>query len=76
MNQQSKYKSVVLAKELKNKLSAAYGKSRQSSIPHFFELWDLKELAILEKQETVEVPKAWLNALDYNLRDIEIDKAC
>lgn len=33
-------------------------------------LWDLKELALLEKKQHVEVPGTWLSEMDLALRDL------
>lgn len=33
-------------------------------------LWDLKELALLEKKQLVEVPGTWLSEMDMALRDL------
>jgi hypothetical protein len=64
MTQALSFKTIISCKDLKEKLSAAYPASRTRSIPNFLDLWDLKELALMERQDKIEVPKSWLNSLD------------
>ena len=52
--------------ELKDRLNRLYSRMRSSTstrraeLGHFDSLWDLKELALLEHRQTVEVPETWL----------------
>jgi hypothetical protein len=54
---------------LKEKLNSFYASARskvsgQSQKEHFDYLWDLKERAILEGKQTVEVPEEWIIELE------------
>jgi hypothetical protein len=56
---------IVETAALKERLNKVYkarsGKSEPKSFDH---LWDLKELALLEGKDSIEVPKPWLEELD------------
>ncbi|HEY9773424.1 MAG TPA: hypothetical protein V6C81_06405 [Planktothrix sp.] len=56
---------VVQTSTLKERLNTVYktrgGKGEPKS---FANLWDLKELALLEGKDSIEVPKPWLEELD------------
>jgi hypothetical protein len=60
-------KSVPLAL-LKEKLNAVYRQAKAQSGAPFLErfnlLWDLKEKALLEGKEAIDVPHDWLSELD------------
>ncbi len=54
---------------LKEKLNSFYASARsnlsvQSQKEHFDYLWDLKERAILEGRQNVEVPEEWMTELE------------
>jgi hypothetical protein len=54
---------------LKEKLNSFYTSARTKPIlssqkEHFDYLWDLKEKAIMEGIQTVEVPEEWISELD------------
>lgn len=54
---------------LKNRLTAAYENLRMNgqsmtAVRNFEDLWDIKERALLEKQQSVIVPSGWLSQLD------------
>lgn len=56
---------------LKEKLNSYYASARsnlsvQSQKEHFDYLWDLKERAILEGKQTVEVPEEWMTELEHS----------
>lgn len=55
-----------------NKLFASKNRRQLSRIyqDDFDYLWDLKELALLEKKQLVEVPGTWLSEMDLALRDL------
>ena len=56
----------VQTAELKEKLNRLYARMREATLPsrpdpeHFDTLWDLKELALLERRQSVDVPENWL----------------
>jgi hypothetical protein len=57
---------------LKEKLNTFYASARsslsvQSQKEHFDYLWDLKERAILEGKQTVEVPEEWITELEHSV---------
>jgi hypothetical protein len=54
---------------LKEKLNSFYASARSNLAmhaqkEHFDYLWDLKERAILEGKQTVEVPEEWMTELE------------
>lgn len=60
----------VQTSELKDKLNSLYGRMRiaansnsptRAELGHFDSLWDLKELALLEHRQSVDVPETWLS---------------
>lgn len=55
-----------------NKLFARHNRRQMSKLyqDDFDYLWDLKELALLEKKQLVEVPGTWLSEMDLALRDL------
>ncbi|MCW5824646.1 MAG: hypothetical protein KIT34_17745 [Cyanobacteria bacterium TGS_CYA1] len=55
-----------------NKLFARQNRRKMSKLyqDDFDYLWDLKELALLEKKQLVEVPGTWLSEMDLALRDL------
>ncbi|MBY0545760.1 MAG: hypothetical protein K2W95_00575 [Candidatus Obscuribacterales bacterium] len=54
--------------QLHQRLNSLYRQLRNtSSVPHrlqFDVLWDLKELALLEHRQSVDVPATWLDELE------------
>jgi hypothetical protein len=56
----------VQTTELKDRLNRIYSRTHSSTstrgaeLGHFDSLWDLKELALLEHRQTLEVPETWL----------------
>ncbi len=61
---------------LKNRLTAAYENLRMSgqsmaAVRHFEDLWDIKERALLERQQSVIVPSGWLNQLEQAAEKVE-----
>ncbi len=54
---------------LKNRLTEVYenlrlrGKSAMA-VKHFEDLWDIKEKALLERQQSVVVPSGWLSQIE------------
>ncbi len=54
---------------LKDKLNLLYSlpKLKRDSFrhdTHFDSLWDLKEMALLEGRQSIEVPEEWIDVLD------------
>lgn len=59
--------TAALKQRLNNAFVHLHGKGKHGFIkddPNFDRLWDLKESAILEGKNTVELPGQWLNQLD------------
>ena len=60
----------VQTSELKEILNQFYGGMREAALKHRLEpghfdlLWDLKELALLESCQSVEVPETWLEEME------------
>ncbi len=63
----------VQTSELKDKLNNLYSRMRvaansnsptRANLGHFDSLWDLKELALLEHRQSVDVPETWLRETD------------
>ena len=56
----------VETSDLKEKLNHLYSRMRESALTsspepeHFDSLWDLKELALMQGRQSVEVPLNWL----------------
>ena len=54
--------------KLREKLNRIYGDSRssgnRSTMMHFQNLWDLKELAMMERSQVVIVPQSWMDEVD------------
>lgn len=61
--------------ELRERLNRLYLLVRNVSTPerrrHFELLWDLKELALMERRLSVEVPESWLEDLEQFARNEE-----
>jgi hypothetical protein len=54
---------------LKDKLNSFYSQAKMLNRPHgqsehFDYLWDLKEMALIEGKDSIEVPEEWLLELD------------
>ena len=63
---------------LKSQLNHVYQtrKGNRSILNHdglFEYLWDLKELALIEGKQKVEVPSAWMKELDSSVNSIKSD---
>ncbi len=56
----------VQLRERLNRVYAAMKSSKNwaTSPQHFYDLWDLKELALLHEQETVKIPASWLDEIE------------
>lgn len=56
----------VRTEQLKDRLNRVYSAVRGKSgqINRFDYLWDLKELAVLEKRGSVQIPDTWLDELE------------
>lgn len=52
--------------DLKARLNRLYKGMRGKEAGRFDYLWDLKELALLEGRNTVDVPETWLDELERN----------
>jgi hypothetical protein len=68
-NCQSEAMISVDTSQLKEKLNRMFtamhgSKADRSNDRVFDQLWDLKELAILEGKKTIELPSQWLSELD------------
>lgn len=54
--------------KLREKLNRLYGASRNTgtrgALRHFQDLWDLKELAMIERQSLVTVPQSWMDEVE------------
>ena len=63
----------VEVSSLKQRLNSLYQNKRhfdRSYLSHdglFEYLWDLKEMALIEGKESVEIPEAWIRDLDSKL---------
>jgi hypothetical protein len=55
--------------ELNSRLNRVYDSLRKkeegSRMPKFAELWDLKEMAMLQAREEVVIPGGWLQELEH-----------
>lgn len=52
---------------LRQKLNRFYGQRTAkgaSNLRHFQDLWDLKEMAMMERRNVMLVPQAWLEEVD------------
>jgi hypothetical protein len=58
----------IKVSELNVRLNRVYdtlrSKERGSQLPKFAELWDLKELALMQAREEVVIPGGWLQELE------------
>lgn len=56
----------VATNNLRERLNKIYSAGRGGSLQlnSFDQLWDLKEMALLEGKVSVEVPRTWLDELD------------
>ncbi len=60
---------IVATSELRERLNSYYSTLRSSGkvdfkARHFYDLWDLKELALLQERETVCVPAPWFDEIN------------
>lgn len=70
MSAKEKLVSVNTA-ELKARLNRLYSvgkRGRRTELGHFDYLWDLKELALMEGRQSVDVPETWLDEIDAALK--------
>jgi len=66
VNQNEKLISVKTA-DLKSRLNKMYTGLRASGradLSRFDYLWDLKELALMEGRQTVDIPETWLDEIE------------
>ncbi len=65
--EQSPFVEVETSK-LREKLNRLYGAARNSGnrggMRHFQDLWDLKELAMIERRSLVTVPQSWMEEVE------------
>jgi hypothetical protein len=61
----------IATSQLKQKLNAMYVRKHvkkngtlEPAFEKFNDLWDLKELALLERRESVDVPESWVAQMD------------
>lgn len=59
---------VVATSELRERLNHYYSlakdsRQREFKADHFYDLWDLKELALLQEKDTVCVPAPWFDEI-------------
>jgi hypothetical protein len=61
--------------ELNSRLNRVYDSLRKreqgSRMPKFAELWDLKEMAMMQAREEILIPGAWLNELEQSQVQVE-----
>lgn len=69
----------IQTRQLHQRLNGLYSKLRDASSERrrlqFDVLWDLKELALLEQRQLVEIPATWLDELEHFARNEEMKAA-
>lgn len=62
--------------QLRERLNRVYAAMRSAKNwatgpQHFYDLWDLKELALLHDQETVRIPASWLEEVERSSNTVQ-----
>ena len=82
--QDNRLSVVINTGNLREKLNSVYqaiksGNHRSGTPRHFYDLWDLKELAMLEGHDTVTIPRGWLEEIEKDSSFVSFDdnaRAC